>query len=103
MPLTMSLLCISVSLFIHHFHFRPFFLTSPYPHLLPLTLRSILPLLPLPPNLSVSMGGRGGRCPQAARVPVGATATHQNLNDLIVIHGIPLQQRNLAVLEKAAQ
>ncbi|KAG7248790.1 hypothetical protein CRUP_002916, partial [Coryphaenoides rupestris] len=39
----------------------------------------------------------------AAKVPVGATATHQNLNNLIMIHGIPLQQRNMAVLEKAAQ
>ncbi|KAG7254263.1 hypothetical protein CRUP_014842, partial [Coryphaenoides rupestris] len=36
----------------------------------------------------------------AAKVPVGATATHQNLNNLIMIHGIPLQQRNMAVLEK---
>ncbi|XP_028982843.1 protein FAM149B1 isoform X2 [Betta splendens] len=37
---------------------------------------------------------------QAGRVPVGAAATHHNLNDLIVIHSIPLQQRNLGVLDK---
>ncbi|KAM9847335.1 protein FAM149B1 [Aulostomus maculatus] len=36
----------------------------------------------------------------AGRVPVGATATQHNLNDLIVIHSIPLQQRNLAVLDR---
>nr|XP_040034123.1 protein FAM149B1 isoform X1 [Gasterosteus aculeatus aculeatus] len=36
----------------------------------------------------------------AGRVPVAAAATQQNLNDLIVIHGIPLQQRNLGVLER---
>ncbi|XP_022054042.2 protein FAM149B1 isoform X1 [Acanthochromis polyacanthus] len=34
------------------------------------------------------------------RVPVGAAATQHNLNDLIVIHSIPLQQRNLGVLER---
>lgn len=37
---------------------------------------------------------------QAGRVPVGAAATQHNLNDLIVIHSIPLQQRNLGVLDK---
>ncbi|KAM8858924.1 protein FAM149B1 isoform 1-T1 [Spinachia spinachia] len=34
------------------------------------------------------------------RVPAAAAATQQNLNDLIVIHSIPLQQRNLGVLER---
>lgn len=37
---------------------------------------------------------------QTSRGPVGATA-QQNLNDLIVIQSIPLQQRNLATLERA--
>ncbi|XP_037322130.2 protein FAM149B1 isoform X2 [Pungitius pungitius] len=36
----------------------------------------------------------------AGRVPVAAAATQQNLNDLIVIHSIPLQQRNLGVLDR---
>lgn len=36
---------------------------------------------------------------QTSRAPVGATAQH-NLNDLIVIQSIPLQQRNLATLER---
>ncbi|XP_037398178.1 protein FAM149B1 isoform X2 [Pygocentrus nattereri] len=38
----------------------------------------------------------------SSRVPVGTAATHHNLNDLIMIHGIPLQQRNTGVLERAA-
>ncbi|XP_054885887.1 protein FAM149B1 isoform X2 [Poeciliopsis prolifica] len=37
----------------------------------------------------------------AGRTPTGAAATQHNLNDLIVIHSIPLQQRNLAVLERS--
>lgn len=39
--------------------------------------------------------------PQAGRVPVGAAATQHNLNDLIVIHSIPLQQRNLGVPDRS--
>lgn len=38
--------------------------------------------------------------PKAGRVPIGAAATQHNLNDLIVIHSISLQQRNLSVLDR---
>ncbi|XP_026212244.1 protein FAM149B1 isoform X2 [Anabas testudineus] len=40
------------------------------------------------------------RSSTAGRVPVGAAATQHSLNDLMVIHSIPLQQRNLGVLDK---
>ncbi|XP_046885842.1 protein FAM149B1 isoform X2 [Hypomesus transpacificus] len=49
-----------------------------------------------PPHLTASLQQ------QSSRVPVGATVTqtHHNLNDLIVIHGIPLQQRTLGVFDR---
>ncbi|XP_034537939.1 protein FAM149B1 isoform X2 [Notolabrus celidotus] len=37
---------------------------------------------------------------QAGRAPIGAASTQHNLNDLIVIHSISLQQRNLGVLDR---
>uniref|UniRef100_A0A3B5M4P7 DUF3719 domain-containing protein n=1 Tax=Xiphophorus couchianus TaxID=32473 RepID=A0A3B5M4P7_9TELE len=61
-----------------------------------LSLPAVLPKLGqsrVPPLMS-------GQQLQAGRTPAGAAATQHNLNDLIVIQSIPLQQRNLAVLER---
>ncbi|XP_034040471.1 protein FAM149B1 isoform X2 [Thalassophryne amazonica] len=62
----------------------------------PLMLPAVLPRLGQSrlPQLT------GGPQSQAVRVPGGASVAQNNLNDLIVIHSIPLQQRNLAVLER---
>lgn len=38
--------------------------------------------------------------PKAGRVPIGAAAAQNSLNDLIVIQSISLQQRNLSVLDR---
>ncbi|KAJ8360146.1 hypothetical protein SKAU_G00166710 [Synaphobranchus kaupii] len=67
------------------------------PFLLLSTLPAVLPRLghTRAPQLTSSI-----LQPQSSRVPVGGAVTHQNLNDLIVIHGIPLQQRNLGVPDK---
>nr|XP_046257567.1 protein FAM149B1 [Scatophagus argus] len=67
---------------------NPFMLLSMLPTMLPKVGQSRVP--PLTAGLQF----------QAGRVPVGAAATSHNLNDLIVIHSIPLQQRNLGVLDR---
>ncbi|KAJ8247987.1 hypothetical protein GJAV_G00236890 [Gymnothorax javanicus] len=66
------------------------------PFLLLSTLPAVLPRLghTRAPQLSSSLQ------PQSSRNPAGGAVTHHNLNDLIVIHGIPLQQRNLGLLDK---
>lgn len=67
---------------------NPYMLLSTLPTTLPKLGQSRVP--PLTAGLQF----------QAGRVPTGAAATQHNLNDLIVIHSIPLQQRNLSVLER---
>ncbi|XP_042358508.1 protein FAM149B1 isoform X2 [Plectropomus leopardus] len=67
---------------------NPFMLLSMLPTMLPKLGQSRVP--PLTAGLQY----------QAGRVPVGAAVTQHNLNDLIVIHSIPLQQRNLGVLDR---
>lgn len=51
-----------------------------------------------PPPLCLSHDLR--LSPKAGRVPVGAAATQNSLNDLMVIQSISLQQRNLSILER---
>ncbi|KAM7408490.1 hypothetical protein PAMA_002288 [Pampus argenteus] len=70
---------------------NPFMLFSTLPTMLPKLGQSRAP--PLTAGLQF----------QAGRVPVGAAATQHNLNDLIVIHSIPLQQRNLGVLDRTQE
>ncbi|KAM9365388.1 protein FAM149B1 isoform 2-T2 [Pholidichthys leucotaenia] len=67
---------------------NPFMLLTTLPSMLPKLGQSRVP--PLPAGLQF----------QTLRVPVGAAAAQHNLNDLIVIHSIPLQQRNLAALDR---
>ncbi|KAM8738773.1 protein FAM149B1 isoform 1-T1 [Acanthopagrus schlegelii] len=90
---------------------NPFMLLSMLPTMLPKLGQSRVP--PLTAGLQFqNTKSRGSkhksrrkskkqkRPPSAGRVPVGAAATQHNLNDLIMIHSIPLQQRNLGVLER---
>ncbi|AWP13814.1 putative protein FAM149B1 [Scophthalmus maximus] len=67
---------------VHQDSQNPFMLLSTLPTLLPKLGQSRGP--PLTAGLQL----------QAGRVPVGAVATQHSLNDLIVIHSIPLQQRS---------
>ncbi|XP_037637825.1 protein FAM149B1 isoform X1 [Sebastes umbrosus] len=90
---------------------NPFMLLSMLPTMLPKLCQSRVP--PLTAGLQFqNTKSRGSkhksrrktkkqkRPSSAGRVPVGTAATQHNLNDLIVIHSIPLQQRNLGVLER---
>ncbi|XP_071336398.1 protein FAM149B1 isoform X1 [Trachinotus anak] len=90
---------------------NPFMLLSTLPMMLPKLGQSRVP--PLTAGLQFqNTKSRGSkhksrrkskkqkRPSTAGRVPVGAVATQHNLNDLIVIHSIPLQQRNLGVLDR---
>uniref|UniRef100_A0A3Q2VPE8 Family with sequence similarity 149 member B1 n=1 Tax=Haplochromis burtoni TaxID=8153 RepID=A0A3Q2VPE8_HAPBU len=70
---------------------NPFMLLSTLPTMLPKLGQSRVP--PLTAGMQF----------QAGRVPVGAAATQHNLNDLIVIHSIPLQQRNLGVPDRSQE
>ncbi|KAL0964494.1 hypothetical protein UPYG_G00324610 [Umbra pygmaea] len=68
---------------------NPFLLLSTLPSLVSKAAQSKGPLL------------TGSLQPQASRGAVVAPVTPHHLNELIVIHGIPLQQRNLSVMERA--
>ncbi|XP_030011818.1 protein FAM149B1 isoform X2 [Sphaeramia orbicularis] len=93
---------------------NPFMLLSSLPTMLPKLGQSRVP--PLAAGLQLQNSKSRGskhksrrkskkqkRPSATARVPVGAAATQHNLNDLIVIHSIPLQQRNLGVLDRAQE
>ncbi|XP_074532435.1 protein FAM149B1 isoform X2 [Halichoeres trimaculatus] len=66
----------------------------------PFMLLSMLPTVLSKPGQGRVPPLTAGLQIQAGRAPVGAAATQHNLNDLIMIHSIPLQQRNLAVLDR---
>ncbi|ROJ78953.1 Protein FAM149B1 [Anabarilius grahami] len=67
-----------------------------------LLLSNVSPVLP-PLSQSRTQQLTAGLQAQTSRVPVGAAVAHHNLNDLIMIHGIPLQQRNLGTLDRITQ
>ncbi|XP_041920896.1 protein FAM149B1 isoform X1 [Alosa sapidissima] len=93
---------------------NPFLLLTTLPTVLPRLGQSRVPQLTasLQPQSTKSRGSKHKsrrkskklRKPStSSRVPVGAAVTHSNLNDLIMIHGIPLQQRNVGALDRVAQ
>ncbi|XP_051724927.1 protein FAM149B1 isoform X2 [Ctenopharyngodon idella] len=67
-----------------------------------LLLSNVSPVLP-PLSQSRTQQLTASLQAQTSRVPVGAAVAHHNLNDLIMIHGIPLQQRNLGTLDRITQ
>ncbi|KAK5854217.1 hypothetical protein PBY51_015307 [Eleginops maclovinus] len=91
---------------------NPFMLLSMLPTMLPKLGQSRVPPLTTGLQYQNNTKSRGSkhksrrkskkqkRPSATGRIPVGAAATQHNLNDLIVIHSIPLQQRNFSVLER---
>ncbi|KAM6916342.1 protein FAM149B1 [Xenentodon cancila] len=90
---------------------NPLMLLSTLPAMLPKLGQSrVVPLTAGPPLQNTKSRGskhksrwkskKQKRPPAAGRAPVGAAAPQHNLNDLIVVHSIPLLQRNLGVLER---
>ncbi|KAF7669105.1 hypothetical protein LDENG_00247750 [Lucifuga dentata] len=93
---------------------NPFMLLSTLPMLLPKLGQSRVPLLTgaLQSQNTNSRGSKHKsrrkskkqkRPSTAGRVPVGSAVPQHDLNDLIVIHSIPLQQRNLGVLDRTQE
>ncbi|XP_028845914.1 protein FAM149B1 isoform X2 [Denticeps clupeoides] len=92
---------------------NPFFSLSSFPMMLPRLGQTRVPQLTasLQAQSTKSKGQKRSRRKSkklkkpatSSRVSVGAPATHPNLNDLIMIHGIPLQQRNVGTLDRVAQ
>ncbi|XP_029107384.1 protein FAM149B1 isoform X3 [Scleropages formosus] len=90
-----------------------FLMLSPLPTVLPKLGQARVPQLTsaLQPQSTRSRGSKHKsrrkskkqrKPPASSRIPVGAPVTQCSLNDLIVIHGIPLQQRNLGALADKA-
>ncbi|XP_023183544.1 protein FAM149B1 isoform X4 [Xiphophorus maculatus] len=81
---------------------NPFMLLSSLPAVLPKLGQSRVPPLMSGQQLQgVPISSERSVLEAAGRTPAGAAATQYNLHDLIVIQSIPLQQRNLAVLERS--